>query len=214
MFLSRLVLNGRHPRALRALAEADLMHQLVYSGFPDREDGGPGRVLFRAEGARAGRPGLVLVQSEKRPAWERLLEEGVVLSAECKALQLRLAPGQRLRFRLRANPTVRRVFQPAQDGRPKQSGRRIGVYGEDAQRAWLCRKADSSGFRVLECAVSDRGIQFSRRRNGAAPLRHLCVDFEGIIEVTDAERFVSALERGIGSAKAFGFGLLSVAPSR
>ena len=37
--------------------------------------------------------------------------------------------------------------------------------------------------------------------------------FEGVLEVTDAERFRQALEQGIGSAKAYGFGLLSIAPA-
>jgi CRISPR system Cascade subunit CasE len=37
------------------------------------------------------------------------------------------------------------------------------------------------------------------------------VDFEGILEVTDPEEFAAAVTAGIGPAKAFGFGLLSVA---
>lgn len=35
--------------------------------------------------------------------------------------------------------------------------------------------------------------------------------FDGVLQVTDADKFQSALENGIGSAKGFGFGLLSVA---
>ncbi len=33
---------------------------------------------------------------------------------------------------------------------------------------------------------------------------------EGVLEVTDAEQFVNTIRNGIGSAKSFGFGLLSV----
>jgi CRISPR system Cascade subunit CasE len=33
-----------------------------------------------------------------------------------------------------------------------------------------------------------------------------------LLEITDAERFRAALAAGIGPAKAYGFGLLSVAP--
>jgi len=188
------------------------MHQLVYSGFPDREAGGPGRVLFRLEGDRPAGAAVVLVQSEREPDWRPLLAERVLLAAEHKPVRPRLATGQRLRFRLRANPTVRRVFGgPSAEGEPKQSGVRVGVYGEDAQRAWLDRKASQSGFRVLDCRVADRGLQMARRRNGAPPLRHLCVDFDGLLEVTDPNLLATALASGIGSAKAFGFGLLSLA---
>jgi len=38
--------------------------------------------------------------------------------------------------------------------------------------------------------------------------------FEGILEVTDAEKFRQSLKQGIGTGKAYGFGLLSVAPVR
>ena len=38
--------------------------------------------------------------------------------------------------------------------------------------------------------------------------------YEGILEVTNADNFRDTLVRGIGPAKAFGFGLLSVAPIR
>jgi CRISPR system Cascade subunit CasE len=37
--------------------------------------------------------------------------------------------------------------------------------------------------------------------------------FEGVLEITDAERFQKTLEAGIGSGKAYGFGLLSIAPA-
>jgi CRISPR system Cascade subunit CasE len=37
------------------------------------------------------------------------------------------------------------------------------------------------------------------------------VRYEGILQVTDCARFLAALAAGIGPAKGFGFGLLSVA---
>jgi CRISPR system Cascade subunit CasE len=37
--------------------------------------------------------------------------------------------------------------------------------------------------------------------------------FEGLIEVTDVDLFRQALVQGIGSGKAYGFGLLSIAPA-
>ena len=40
----------------------------------------------------------------------------------------------------------------------------------------------------------------------------LIVGDEGVLRVTDLEKFRNALLHGIGSAKAFGFGLLVIAP--
>jgi CRISPR system Cascade subunit CasE len=39
----------------------------------------------------------------------------------------------------------------------------------------------------------------------------LAIWFEGLLEVTDPQRFAATLACGVGSGKAFGFGLLSVA---
>jgi CRISPR system Cascade subunit CasE len=44
-----------------------------------------------------------------------------------------------------------------------------------------------------------------------AKLSHHAVRFEGILCVTNPEQFVATVESGIGSAKSFGFGLLSLA---
>jgi CRISPR system Cascade subunit CasE len=42
-------------------------------------------------------------------------------------------------------------------------------------------------------------------------LTHHAVRFDGLLVVTDPERLRHALRAGIGSAKGFGFGLLSLA---
>jgi CRISPR system Cascade subunit CasE len=41
----------------------------------------------------------------------------------------------------------------------------------------------------------------------------LAVRFEGVLAVTDPEVFRATVAAGIGSGKAFGFGLLSVGPA-
>jgi CRISPR system Cascade subunit CasE len=38
--------------------------------------------------------------------------------------------------------------------------------------------------------------------------------FEGVLQVTDPDGFRETLATGIGSGKAYGFGLLSIAPPR
>ena len=41
---------------------------------------------------------------------------------------------------------------------------------------------------------------------------HFAVEFQGVLTVTDAELFRRTFTTGIGTAKAFGFGLLALAP--
>jgi CRISPR system Cascade subunit CasE len=203
MYLSKLTLNPRpNTRAVqRDLADPYQLHRTILRAFPHAADGGPGRVLFRLEASRDDNPPVLLVQSDKPPDWSVLAAiPGYLLRPpESKELVLRVRTGQRLCFRLRANPTVRR----------SADGKRHGLLRDQDQRQWLLRKAAESGFQPVDFVV-----RAARRTEGGADKRkqtHLAVDFEGILEVTDPEEFAAAVTAGIGPAKAFGFGLLSVA---
>jgi CRISPR system Cascade subunit CasE len=109
--------------------------------------------------------------------------------------------GQHLRFFLRANPTV------------KREGCRHGLFREDEQRAWLDRKGRDGGFTPQAFRVSGGQNQLSSRgpRRGGDRQTHFAIDYEGVLRVDDRARFTETLYQGVGSAKAYGFGLLSVA---
>jgi CRISPR system Cascade subunit CasE len=95
--------------------------------------------------------------------------------------------------------------------------------------AWLQGKAAQSGFTV-ETEPEDefgRKIELLRtvprgrryftkdgREEEREPIRgvHHGVDFEGVLRVTDPKTFADAFHKGIGSAKGFGFGLLTIVP--
>ncbi len=114
-----------------------------------------------------------------------------------------LKTGQRLYFRLRANPTAKRATPDKPD-----KTRRFGLVKEEEQLSWLERKASDNGFKVINCTISKEG------KIAEKSLTHFAVYFEGALEVTETDKFRDALESGIGPAKGFGFGLLSVAPIR
>ena len=42
---------------------------------------------------------------------------------------------------------------------------------------------------------------------------HSATEFVGILEITDPALFIQATHTGIGSAKAFGFGMICLSPS-
>jgi CRISPR system Cascade subunit CasE len=120
------------------------------------------------------------------------------------------------RFRLVANPT-RDVKIPEEGGRCKE--RRIELVGAESLYDWLLRKGELHGFRLLQCQtapVPNTTIgQLSRiegNRKGAK-LTIAAVQFDGMLEVTDLERFREAILSGIGRARAYGCGLLSIAPA-
>jgi CRISPR system Cascade subunit CasE len=209
MYLSRLTVSDRSSQMARALSDTHAMHRFLLSAFPDATEGGMGRVLYRVE--RTVNPRdvpTIIVQSEKEPdvsLWtERVAVDGPKLWTPS------LVAGQNLRFRLRANPTVKRRFDEYSD---RPGHRRVGLYKEDEQREWLERKAGDHGFALLDYRTIPLGQQGGRKvgNQAAHSLVHLGVDFEGILQVKDVEKLHLALAGGIGSAKGFGFGLLSIA---
>ena len=209
MYLSRLNLNtdSRTTRELRI--NPYLLHQAVFRAFPDAINGGAGRVLYRMDINRQGKMGL-LVQSEKAPNWTtaEILSSCLSEPAEFKNYAPSFYPGQQLNYLLRANPTVKKA-------KPEQPDitRRQGLLREEDQLKWFTRKAENGGFSIVSCQTIPEGIvQDERGKKESGKLRHYGVRFEGVLSVADPAAFEVTLQNGIGAAKGFGFGLLSIAP--
>lgn len=193
MYLSRLILNDSR-RAFLWVSNPYHVHQRLMVGCEDDP-----RLLFRIEVNPRGTQ--ILVQTQTLPQWENAFGEFSVLRKppECKSFDLSLAAGAYYRFRLLANPTVRR------------NNGRLGILTEKEQRAWVERKLRTAGAEVMECLVIDNGFQHSHKTSGV-PITHLAIQFDGVLHLKEPELMVKSVIAGIGSAKGFGFGLLSLAP--
>jgi CRISPR system Cascade subunit CasE len=186
------------------------MHRTLLQAYPDKADGGSGSVLWRLDTDRRTGISCVLVQSSKEPNWQKLTgqypEYLVAQTAEdipslqSKPLpELRFRTGQCLAFRLRANPTI------------KRDGTRHGLLTEEEQAAWLYRKAEANGFRAVNVLITPESPRESSKKEGRR-MKFVSTLYEGRLVVAEPDAFLEkAIESGIGSAKAFGFGLLSVA---
>lgn len=118
------------------------------------------------------------------------------------------------RFDLRANPT-KKIAKFDIAGNKTKNGKREALLKPDDQCAWLERKAEGGGFRVLDSPALEidpaslNPFQISKRNKEGV---HFGVRFRGALEVTDREYFEHSFYCGIGSAKAFGFGMLLIKP--
>jgi CRISPR system Cascade subunit CasE len=229
MYLSRLILNPVNRMAQRDIAFPYEMHRTIMQAFPDGLCSGLERVLFRLEPEPAFGGIVALVQSQEQPDWRPVITRGhaaypyLLPEAQCrggisanpdiKPYTLRLEAGQRLAFRLQANPTKR--LGSGKDG--DAYGKRVGIHKEEEQIDWLKAKSEQGGFQVLRVQSTRQDLAYRGRieRDGAQhPLRMLSVQFEGILGVVDPTRLTETVRQGIGSGKGIGFGLLSLAPLR
>jgi CRISPR system Cascade subunit CasE len=204
MYLSRLTLN-RSRMALLWSSNPYRVHQRLMMACTDDL-----RLLFRMEDTTAGQQ-QILVQSHTDPNWEAAFIDFPVLasSIECKSFEPKLQAGRTYRFRLLANPTIKKTV--SRDGQSKKT--RQGLILEEDQRKWLERKLHTAGSELLQVQIVPRGLQHGRKN----PTKqndnqvHLAVQFEGILACREPELLKQTVERGLGSAKGYGFGLLSLA---
>lgn len=213
MFLSKLLLNICSKQARTDLSNPYQLHATLCRAFARPEETCP-RFLWRLE----EKSPTVLVQSALEPHWERISERFPDYFAEppqFKPIPLEhLQPGQVLRFRLKCNPTVTtraKDGSQGEDGKPRK--KRYGLYRmEDllGEQGWLARQAAKSGFALRGyMMVKSERISFPKP-NSQHRITLQAALYEGYLEITDLERFKATLATGLGHAKAWGFGLLSI----
>jgi CRISPR system Cascade subunit CasE len=231
MYLSKLTLNLRDRGARRALADCQVMHATIMRAFPS-VSGEPNPrlafgLLYRVEPARAAVV-TILAQSASAPDWSRLPPWLIAVATKpVAAAHGSIRTGQALAFRLRANPTKIAGERPG--GGRIVNAHRVALTDSDAQLAWLKRAGERGGFApisvphvrrapdgaVLGTAdVPDVRVTPEPAVHGFERRTFGCVLFEGRLTVTDADVFRRTLADGVGRGKAYGFGLLSVAPAR
>ncbi len=231
MYLTRMPLNAARGETRRLLASPYRLHAAVEAAFPpgmgESNENEEGRILWRLD-RRVEEPQalwLYIVSPEKPdlthvveqagwPVHDRLWE-----TKDYTPLLDRIENGQRWEFRLKANP-VRKVRE---DKGRNSNGRVVGtIQGHvtvDQQIDWLASRAEAHGFALpLDddngpmVVVSQRNRETFKRGSNEVTLSTAV--YNGVLTVTDADRMRATLCQGIGRAKGFGCGLLTVAPVR
>ena len=192
-------------------------HQKIWRAFPGR-DGTARDFLTRLDPLDRQLRLLVLSGTRpERPAW---CPEPAWQSKEIPSGFL---DGGAYQFSLVANPT-RKTRMFTEDGaRAAQGRRKFITHREDRPGpagkpqagllSWLARKAGVGGFALPDLAAV-RTVPRPRQyfNKGGQLGLHGGVEFQGVLRVVDPEKFREAFVHGIGSAKAFGFGMLVLAP--
>jgi CRISPR system Cascade subunit CasE len=171
-----------------------------------------------------GYPFSAVVRSSRPP------KVGDGWAVTTRAFAPHLKTGQALGFRLEAVPfrwkpepgarrgkredlatAVRRAHPEARQDRDCQGA----LVHAEALR-WFAEQGAKRGFgvaeNVLAVSVYDQEIRKHESAGSGRSFRFASFVFEGRLQVSDAEKFMLALYRGVGAEKAFGFGLIQIAP--
>ncbi|MQY15164.1 CRISPR-associated endoribonuclease Cse3 [Streptomyces sp. RB5] len=216
LWLTRLTPSPTSRLARRELGAAagNSLHRRVMSLFPD-DDAEQARarlgVLFRIEETHRGPH--VLIQSNQPPSPDRLPNGyGTLASRSLDDLLDALTPGRTVRYRCVASP----VRKPGATTRALYDLPAVVALHGNAADEWWERQADKAGLKSLSVqsqpvdAVYDRP---DRTERDAKPVRHHRVRFDGTATVIDPDQLRAAITDGIGRGKAYGCGLLSIAPA-
>lgn len=231
-YLSRISLNPLRTGAQRMLSNPHVTHAAVLGGLsrqPVDE-----RVLWRLEAKHHRVEMLVLTNST--PSWEHIVEKAGWTHADDPQILVRdYAPllamverGREFAFRLRANPvratkTLATVGQQEPDSaRAERSsrGRRVAHTTVAHQLDWLTSRIEGWGFEIPVgsagapdvALVGRETLRFRRTPNSTDRVTLSTATFEGRARVIDAEVARSRLLLGVGSARAYGCGLITLAP--
>ncbi|QIS07739.1 type I-E CRISPR-associated protein Cas6/Cse3/CasE [Nocardia brasiliensis] len=220
MYLSRIALNQARRGTSKLLSSPQVMHAAVMSSFPPTAPlttPTGGRVLWRTD-IREHKAELYVV-SPAQPDFTHIVEQAGWPTTDtwvtrCYTPLLdRLANGQVWHFRLTANPVRNVRTAPDKDTKPR------GLK-EPEQLDWLRNRAEGLGFELAKSephGIEDvtiqgrQGLQFKRDR---AKVSLSIATFQGVLVISDAERLRHTLISGIGRAKGYGCGLITLAPVR
>jgi CRISPR system Cascade subunit CasE len=198
MFLSQLTFDPMNRKTMKTLSDFYALHQAVMCAF--KKYGDRPRVLYRLEPEMHQEKVVVLVQSPVNPIWVDEDRQRVgMISARTKTYAPCMKRGSALRFRLRANPTV------------KREGKRYGLIRDEALEKWLIRWEERVGARFVNFNVIDEG--YLKGVRGKQGIRIKTVRFDGRLIVYDTNAFLNHIVSGIGPAKGFGCGMLSISPA-
>ncbi|WP_150236420.1 type I-E CRISPR-associated protein Cas6/Cse3/CasE [Nocardiopsis quinghaiensis] len=211
-WITRIQPDLRSREARRDLGSAVGMHHRLMSLFPDGAGQEARRtfgVLFRAEDTPGGPQ--VLLQSNTEPDLSRLpTHYGTGQTKDLSPLLDALEPGRHVRYRIAANA----VRRPGHTTRAKNDVNSVVPLMGAAADEWWARQAEASGLTVHSLDSQALDAARGERKEGRHKIRHARTLFEGTAQINDADLLRERTIAGIGRGKAYGCGLLSLAPAR
>lgn len=172
------------------------------------------------------------------PSWEHLIEQAGWPSGDdaqalirgYEPLLAQISRGREFAFRVRANPvsSTRNPCKPSAAqkeklaGSPRPRGVRVPHRTVKHKLAWFLNRTQRWGFQIPAGSAGEpdvlitgrKRLDFTKRAADSRGRRVVIetATFEGRLRVDDPDLFRKSLLTGIGSARAYGCGLITLAP--
>ncbi|MDO4412397.1 type I-E CRISPR-associated protein Cas6/Cse3/CasE [Cutibacterium sp.] len=218
MFLTQFDINVARRDAMRLLASPERLHAAVLTAFPPGQSTSDNaRTLWRLDHGPARHDVRLMIVSPLRPDLTALNEQagwstGISgRSADYDPFLQGLRSGSTWRFRCTINPTT--AVRRSAGAR----GKRVAEVTCEQQLAWFIDRVQRHGFTLPVDDQSTPSAQVTRRdvlrfRRQGAKVTLATAQIDGVIQIEDAEAAQLALVQGIGPAKSYGCGLMTLAP--
>ncbi|WP_414167040.1 type I-E CRISPR-associated protein Cas6/Cse3/CasE [Streptoverticillium reticulum] len=215
VWLTRIQLNLRHRDARRDVTSAVGLHHRLMMLFPDnagetaRQNMG---VLFRLEDATNTGPQspYILIQSQVQPDLNRLPNGyGTTASKNLTPLIDALRDGLPVHYRIAAS-AVRKSGPTTRAAGAKAI---IALHGTEADQWWQRQAEHKAGLTLTTTHSTPLDAARGTRVQDKHHVKHPRTRFEGTAVITDTDALRQTLLSGVGRGKAYGCGLLSIAPA-
>lgn len=207
LYLSKLTMNDS--TKFKNKTQLQTYHHWIADLVPDDYGEHKKRNLWRIDFVN-GRKNLLVLSESPINRDAKLLKNNKVVTLQYDSFLNSIKANGTYRFRLVAQPTVCKST-------PETEKKKIvPLLTPEDRIKWLERKGKLNGYEL--CYNSDIALVNQSYDTPILHHRDLArtkitrVTFEGLLKVTDKDKFVEALKKGIGKGKAYGMGLLTVVP--
>lgn len=206
-YFTRIKVNKQRRESMILLDSPYKIHAAVYAGFPNIQTDLNGhnndRILYRLD-KNDNNEYIIYVLSNDKPdytgfiesyGWPRLDYEKQVQTMDFNKVLDSLHNGMKIAFALKANTAFRAA----------NTGRIVYISSIEGKMNWLRKRfepfADYDDNNVI---IIGTGVEHAKSDMDYAV-------FQGIITITDVNKFRKLILNGIGRNKAFGMGLITIA---
>lgn len=196
MYMTKIQISQKNRQMLKSLSNVNQIHQWLAEAFQESQ-----RMLWRIEST--AEPITIITVSNGKPLESVLCKYAeTIKTINYDNFLNSLKASKMYQFRLVANPTIKKSRGTGHQGQ-------VVPLKQDQYLPWL-ESRQNTGFKVITALVTgDQTLRVKHRKNFMT-IRQ--VKFSGALQVTNINEIKHILTHGIGREKAFGMGLLTLAP--